>query len=174
LAISTVRATLTAVIRLAIRALVPALLLVTLASARAGDKNPEVEACRGKAKGDACSFKQIDKRAEGPVREREVSGACDEGECCELDYSKGSPPETICRPCLACKQGAPVTAVPATGSDKDPPRVSDGQSDPPETSPAKGCGRGSTRTTTPALGLGLLFLGLWSTNRPRSRKSSRG
>jgi len=162
------------VIRLALCILTPVFLLLAPGAAQAGERNPEVEACRNKAKGDACSFKQIDKRPDGPVREREVSGACDEGECCDLDYSKGSPPETVCRPCLACKQGAASTTAPATGSDRDPPRVGNGQSDPPETSPAKGCGHGSTRTVTPTLGLGLVFLGMWSTTRSRSRRSPGG
>jgi hypothetical protein len=172
LAILWVRATLAAVIRLVLGAVLPLLLLLASGAAQAGDKNPEVEACRGKAAGDACTFKQIDKRADGPVREREVSGACEEGECCELDYSKGSPPETVCKPCLACKQGAPVTAAPTTGSDRESPRVGDAQSDPPETPQAKGCGCGSARTVAPVLGLGLVFIGMWSTKRTRSRRSS--
>lgn len=83
--------------------LIGAALLGSLAlasTAAADENNAAVAACEGKAESDACTFKA----ANG----KETSGKCTTDECCELDYSKGSPPETKCGPCLACKAGPPV------------------------------------------------------------------
>lgn len=94
--------------------LVGAALLGSLAlasTAAADENNAAVAACEGKAESDACTFKA----ANG----KETSGKCTTDECCELDYSKGSPPETKCGPCLACKAGPPVPTP-------DGPPVADG------------------------------------------------
>ena len=94
--------------------LVGAALLGSLAvagTAAADETNPAVVACEGKAEADACTFKA----ANG----KETAGKCTTDECCELDYSKGSPPQTKCGPCLACKAGPPVPTP-------DGPPVADG------------------------------------------------
>ena len=67
---------------------------------RAGEINPAVEACVDRAEGDGCSVRNTQS---GEVQ----SGQCTTDECCELDYSGGSPPQTTCAACLACKPGVP-------------------------------------------------------------------
>lgn len=85
------------VARLAI-ALVLVVPLVTPALARAdAPPPPENEACGGKKGGEACT-----------VAGR--SGTCVPDTCVRLDYSKGSPPETVQRACFRCQE-APAPAV---------------------------------------------------------------
>lgn len=55
--------------------------------------DPAEEACSGKSEGTACS-------ASG------VSGTCQPGQCCKLDYSNGTPPTSKCSPCQVCKSAA--------------------------------------------------------------------
>lgn len=69
--------------------------LATASPAAADVIDPGQEACQGKAEGDACS-------AAG------TSGTCQPGECCKNDYSQGTPPKSVCGPCLLCKQGGGV------------------------------------------------------------------
>ncbi|MCH9687430.1 MAG: hypothetical protein K0V04_38705 [Deltaproteobacteria bacterium] len=101
--------------------------------------NPDVEACNGKAQGDACGIMKMVKPADGGELQRKtIPGACRTDECCDLDYSKGSPPETVCSPCLACKEGpADVTATPPPadgGQTQDvPPRAGYADGPPPAT-----------------------------------------
>ena len=122
-------------------------------SAGADEKNPEVEACEGKAEGNPCSFGRPTKGPDGQVAMKETKGVCRPDECCELDYSKGSSPDTKCGPCLACKAGPPVP-TPDAPTPKSPDGdggaageggdgAAAGDSDPPETSPGKrGCSIG--------------------------------
>jgi hypothetical protein len=68
-----------------------ATLLLCAAPAWADAIDPAEAECQGKAKGDACE-----------------SGTCQDGECCRNDYSEGTPPKTVCSPCLLCKAGQPA------------------------------------------------------------------
>lgn len=68
-----------------------ATLLLCAAPAWADVIDPAEADCQGKAKGDACE-----------------SGTCQDGECCRNDYSEGTPPKTVCSPCLLCKAGQPA------------------------------------------------------------------
>ena len=143
---------------------VGALALPSLAAA-----NPAVEACAGKAEGASCGVMKMVKPADGGELQRTtVPGACRTDECCDLDYSKGSPPETVCHQCLACKEGpADLTAKPSepgpSGS-SEPPRAEGG---PPAPAPAeqRGCTIGGA--TTPAMGTWLLMLALVELGRRR-------
>jgi MYXO-CTERM domain-containing protein len=63
-------------------------------SAGASIQSPPEEACAKKAAGDACSL---------PSGE---SGACKADKCNQLDYSKGSPPQSIEVDCIVCVAGA--------------------------------------------------------------------
>lgn len=142
--------------------LVGAALLGSLAlagPAAADENNTAVAACEGKAESDACTFKA----ANG----KETSGKCTADECCELDYSKGSPPETKCGPCLACKAGPPVPTPDgppiADGGAADGEAKGDGEaprtsSDPPASggNEKRGCSVGGD---APAWGV-LVLLGL--------------
>lgn len=83
-------------------------------AAAADEKNPDVQACAGKKAGDACQRTVVTKPADGPAETKKLPGACAEDNCCELDYSKGSPPETVCGPCLSCKEGP---GTPASNAD---------------------------------------------------------
>jgi len=154
------------------RGLTAAALLGALAfasTAAADEKNAAVVACEGKAERDACTFKA----ANG----KDTTGKCTTDECCELDYSKGSPPDTKCGPCLACKAGPPVPtpdgppiadgggeAAGDGNADGEPPRTS---SDPPASggNEKRGCSIGGS---TPGWGA-LLLLGLVVATRRRAR-----
>jgi len=107
--------------------------------------NPAVQACEGKSEGDSCGLMKMVKPADGGELERKtVPGACASDECCDLDYSKGSPPETVCHACLACKEGPPAVTSPGGEAKQtepaagEPPRADDG---PPAQGPNKqrGC-----------------------------------
>ncbi|MEM7153174.1 MAG: MYXO-CTERM sorting domain-containing protein [Myxococcota bacterium] len=129
--------------------------------------NPAVEACAGKAEGASCGVMKLVKPADGGELQRTtVPGACRPDECCDLDYSKGSPPETVCHACLACKEGpADLTAKPSDpGPSSEPPRAEGG---PPAPAPAeqRGCTIGGA--TTPVLGAWLLMLGIAGLGRRR-------
>lgn len=60
--------------------------------------DPAEEACSGKTEGTACSA-------------GDLSGTCQPGECCKLDYSNGTPPTSKCSPCQVCKKGGAATDV---------------------------------------------------------------
>jgi hypothetical protein len=160
----------------------PILLVLALlapASAAAGEDNPDVAACAGKAQGDTCTRLIPTKTADGPLEDKRVPGVCATQECCDLDYSKGSPPETICAACLTCQPGAgtPVAggdggaaAADGDGPATATPPADDGGNPPPagETS-SKGCRIGAP---TPARGfrttLWCLPLLGWARRRRRS------
>ncbi len=120
-------------------------LVLTLvgATAHADEKNPAVEACASKAEGAPCSVQQVHQGGDGHAQIDTVPGTCQPDECCALDYSKGSPPQTTCGPCLACKAGGPppTKADPSgDGGAAEPPRTSDADGTPPAQGPNKrGC-----------------------------------
>lgn len=151
-------------------------LVLTLlgAEARADEKNPAVEACAGKASGAPCSSQQVHQGADGHAKLEAVPGSCQPDECCALDYSKGSPPQTTCGPCLACKAGGPpptTTDPSGDGGAVEPPRTSDGDTTPPAQSPngKRGCAiAADAGPGAPAMWLGaLLVLGTMTRKRPR-------
>ena len=85
----------------------------------------------------------------GELQRTTVPGVCRSDECCDLDYSKGSPPETVCHACLVCKDGpSDAAAPPAKAGDPppsaggEPPRTNGGG--PPPTAPTeqRGCAVG--------------------------------
>ena len=153
----------------------PATLLLSLSlpALTIAGKNPDVEACKGKAEGDACMRVVPTKTADGPLEEKRMPGVCGPDECCDLDYSKGSPPETVCGPCLVCRDGAgaapPVAADgggDGGGDDGSTPEpvaspADDGGSPPAANSESpKGCSVGMGAGGAPALaGLALWMLG---------------
>ncbi|MEM6994336.1 MAG: MYXO-CTERM sorting domain-containing protein [Myxococcota bacterium] len=147
--------------------------LVSLAAwslpAYAEDKNPAKIACDGKAEGDACTITRQIKNNEGQPDTRESPGVCQPEECCEQDYSKGSPPEVTCGPCLACKASGPrptpdAPEVTADGEASpaeaggEPPRNA---ADPPPSAPndKRGCRIGGSPGAPAIVGL-LALLGL--------------
>ncbi len=69
-------------------------LVVAPAAAVADVIAPEEEACEGKQRGDACN-------------PGDGAGTCQDGQCCRNDYSNGTPPRSVCGPCLRC-QPAPA------------------------------------------------------------------
>ena len=156
-----------------IRLVLPALVALLFSGEAAAADNPAVQACAGKSKGTACTFMKAFKEAGGPLEEREVAGTCADDKCCELDYSKGSPPTSNCSPCLTCKEGS--GAAPAadeggeaakTGPNQEPPRTGD---DPPATSGngKRGCMIGDVDTEDGLAALVVLVLAL----RRRSKRS---
>ncbi len=140
--------------------LLPCAIAATLlpAIAFASENNAAVEACKTLGDGDACTMKQPYKGADG-VAYRDVAGACQPDECCEQDYSNGSPPEVTCGPCLACK---PVESSPTVSAEpsREAPRAGD---EPPAAGSSK---RGCTLGGTPSW-LGLGVFGLAATLRRR-------
>lgn len=81
-----------------------AALLLCAAPAWADVIDPAEAECDNKAKGDACA-----------------SGTCQDGECCRNDYSEGTPPKTVCSPCLLCKAGQPASEDMASAPDQGQP-----------------------------------------------------
>jgi MYXO-CTERM domain-containing protein len=142
--------------------------LAALALPSVAAANPAVEACAGKAEGQACGMMKLVKPAGGGELQRTtVPGVCRADECCDLDYSKGSPPETVCHACLACKDGpSDVAPPPAKAGDPppsaggEPPRTEGG---PPPTAPTeqRGCTvGGSTRGAAGWLGVLVLLVAI--------------
>lgn len=127
-----------------------------IALAAASETDATRAACNGKSAGDACTNSEPQKDDSG-VTMREVAGACQSAECCEQDYSKGSPPEISCEACVTCKSGAtPTAAAPNGGASGEPPRAGD---DPPASAGnSRGCQAGGTPSTAGMLALGLLGL----------------
>ena len=138
-----------------------ALFVVAPASlASAKEKDPAVEACAGKAAGAPCATQRPVKADGADLSYRNEPGTCQDEECCELDYSQGSPPKSVCAACLSCKAGG--SDAPSSddgksegGPEVEPPSVSAGD-EPPATSPGK---KGCSITGEPA-GLGLVLLAL--------------
>jgi hypothetical protein len=98
-------------------------------SASAEDKDAAAEACKDKQEGDACTFIKLSKPEGGELQRNEVAGTCQPDQCCKLDYSKGSPPDTTCGPCVVCKEGSayptPPIPEPTPDSGAEPPRAGD-------------------------------------------------
>ncbi len=107
------------------------------AAALASEGNPGVEACKTRGEGDACSYKEPSKGPDGLVY-NDVAGTCQSDECCEQDYSKGSPPELKCGPCLSCKPGGGAAGDGGGPGNGEPPKAGD---DPPASA---GSNRGCT------------------------------
>jgi MYXO-CTERM domain-containing protein len=126
---------------LALPALAAACLVAS--PAFADEKNADAEACQGKQEGDTCQRTVVWKPEGGEAQERREPGVCRMGECCTLDYSKGSPPESVCTPCLTCQPGpgdsTPDAGETAQGSPSEAPRAGNGD-DPPASAPkGRGC-----------------------------------
>lgn len=122
------------------------------ALALASEGNPAVEACKTSSEGEACVLKEPTKGPDG-VSYRDIDGTCQPDECCEQDYSKGSPPEVTCGACLACKPGAnpsaTVTAEPTAGGE--PPKASAGEDPPASAGNKRGCQAGGDAPWTSLL-----------------------
>mgnify|MGYP003874832695 CR=1 FL=1 len=126
------------------------------AVAIASEGNQAVEACKTLGEGDACTLKEPQKGPDG-VTYRDIPGTCQSDECCEQDYSKGSPPEVTCGPCLACKpgEGPTPTVAPEPTAGGEPPKAGE---DPPATAGTKrGCTLGTPTPWTLLLLLGFGF-----------------
>jgi hypothetical protein len=131
-----------------LRLSLPAVVSMLVASEAVAADNPAVQACGGKAKGDACTFTKPQKDPGTPMGKQDVSGTCQDDECCELDYSKGSPPTSNCGPCLACKEGGGAAAAdeggPAASAGPNPEPTRAGDDPPAGTGNGKrGCSIGS-------------------------------
>ena len=115
------------------------------AVALASEGNQAVDACKTSSAGEACVLKEPTKGPDG-VSYRDIDGTCQPDECCEQDYSKGSPPEVTCNACLACKPGGgpspTVTSEPTAGGE--PPRASAGDDPPASAGTKRGCTAGGT------------------------------
>lgn len=140
------------------RLVLPAACCFSLLGTEAAAATPQQQACTGKTKGATCSFKRPVKEPDKPMTEETVAGACADDECCELDYSKGSPPQTTCGPCLVCKEGAGAAVpVPSPDNPREAGTADSGKTDPPA-SAANGKG-GCRIGGEPGL-LALFLLGL--------------
>jgi hypothetical protein len=168
-------------VRTTVIAVLAPLLFAIAPPASADEKDPAREACAGKTEGAPCATKKPIKEEGQDLRFQNEPGACQTGECCDLDYSGGSPPKSVCAPCLSCKPGGPpATSETASGGeasdsgDVEPPRTSAAEGDePPATSPGKkGCTIDpsidlSNREEPGLFGLGLLLLGFGLARRGR-------
>jgi hypothetical protein len=147
--------------------------ITTSRTALADEKDPRVEACTGKSEGAPCAAKKPVKEEGKDLRFVDEPGTCQSEQCCELDYSGGSPPKSVCAPCLSCKPGGP--ALPKSdggesgGPEVEPPSASAGD-EPPATAPGKkGCALGGG-----ASWFGLLGLAIAGRARARARARARG
>ena len=73
---------------------------VSIGAAQADLIDPAQAVCSQKAKGAACTAEHGGK------------GTCQTARCCRNDYSKGTPPGTICSDCLKCLTSAARPAKP--------------------------------------------------------------
>lgn len=116
----------------------------------ASERNPDIDACRDENEGDPCQRTIVVKPSStAEAEQHREPGVCRKDRCCELDYSRGSPPESVCSDCLVCKPGSPDTAptknTAAAEGDaarnesprNESPRAGDGN-DPPATAPKTG------------------------------------
>lgn len=110
--------------------------------------NPAVDACAGKTAGQTCGMMKLVKPDGGGELQRStVPGVCQADQCCDLDYSKGSPPQSVCSECLACKEG-PTDVAPPPAKAGDPPPSAGGEppradaGGPPPTTERRGCSVG--------------------------------
>ncbi len=136
-----------AAVRPLLIATVASFVLSIAGSAAGEEKDPRVEACAGKSDGATCVAKHPVKEEGKDLRFRDEPGTCQPEECCELDYSQGSPPKSVCAACLSCKPGAPLPPPgdgKADGGDVEPPRTSDGEEPPPTSPGKKGCAVGES------------------------------
>ncbi len=80
----------------------PLLACLLFARTAAADEAPPESyfRCSGKKAGDACDVDG------GP-------GACIAKKCSKLDYSQGTPPQSVEYDCMDCVKGAPVTPPPS-------------------------------------------------------------
>lgn len=141
------------------RALACSLLVSSFpALASAAEPNPAVDACRHKAAGAPCTHDKI-VQVDGRATTKSEPGSCQNDQCCDLDYSSGTPPKSVCADCLVCKPG--VAANPDTGAadtaEGEPPRTETGN--PPAVEPTKrGCS--IANGDGDGAGLGVFGLGL--------------
>jgi MYXO-CTERM domain-containing protein len=129
--------------------------LMFAGSARADEAPPpSFFACTDKSPGDAC---------EGDFG----AGACVASTCSRLDYSKGSPPETVSQDCLKCQPTPPTPTPPA------PVQVAPVQSppvqSPPTTAPTPEATRGACQIGHGAGAPALFLLALATLRRRRCR-----
>ncbi|MCB9642617.1 MAG: hypothetical protein H6728_06035 [Myxococcales bacterium] len=122
---------------------------------------PEVGVCEQKAVGDACEWSG-------------VKGTCQSAKCTKLDYSDGSPPQSVEYDCVKCTSGgapseSPAAESPAAESPAKESTPADGsaqENTPPKTG---GCNQfqwpGSGGSS--ALLACFFLLGLWLTRRSR-------
>ncbi|MCX4239812.1 hypothetical protein [Paraliomyxa miuraensis] len=142
--------------------------------------NPAVQACEGKREGDACGLMKLVKPPGGGELQRStVPGVCRADECCDLDYSKGSPPDTVCHACVACKEGPAELTPPPQADGKSPPASNEGEpprtaDGPPPTAPGqqRGCTTGARPSAASGL-WGLLMVLACSRRRGASRRVDR-
>ena len=70
--------------------------------------DPSEDVCSGANEGDAC----------GDPGQGVAEGTCQAAECSRLDYSNGTPPETVSYDCLICKSDASSSGpAPEAGSE---------------------------------------------------------
>jgi len=84
---------------------------VSIGAAQADLIDPAQAACSQKAKGAACTA------------ESGGQGTCQTARCCRNDYSKGTPPGTICSDCLKCMTSAARPAKPLPTKTAQPART---------------------------------------------------
>lgn len=133
-------------------ALAPTALLLPR-TASADVPSPELEACGGKATGDACN-------------DGNHNGTCQPGKCSRLDYSKGTPPGSVEFDCVKCTPG-PAPAAPAAPTPSTQAAVDPKQPAPAPTPQASGCAIAGERSSNLAL---LLLLGFARRRRASSRR----
>ena len=123
-------------------ALAPTTLLLPRVAA-ADVPSAELEACGGKATGDACN-------------DGNQNGTCQPGKCSRLDYSKGTPPGSVEFDCVKCIPGPAPSASSAPPAPTTPSAVDSKQPAPAPTPQASGCAIAGDRGG-PALLLLLAF-----------------
>jgi hypothetical protein len=134
-----------------LRALLAASILLLATPAFADVIDPNEDACSGKAKGDACD-----------LNGGQGGGACQDGECCRLDYSNGTPPKTVCEPCLLCNAAPIITTTPPP---EQPAEPTPEKKQPEESSSCAAAGPGATSM------LSLLAGAFMLTNMRRRRRA---
>ena len=110
--------------------------------------DPSEEICSGANEGDAC----------GDPEQGVAEGTCQAAECSRLDYSNGTPPESVAYDCLICQSDASSSGLaPEGGSQMEATMTATDES---STDEAESC---DTQSTSPSIfgvivaGLGLLL-----------------